>query len=109
MYIYTYIDECIYIEFKYEYISSIFFLSFSRLNPCRARSRDSRVRFHTHTHTHISICTLLLVVYDSNSSFGGRSRHRLVAPVFHGSATLTRPMLQPYLNISQHISIHICI
>ena len=62
-----------------------------------------------HTHTHISICTLLLVVYDSNSSFGGRLRHRLVAPVFHGSATLTRPMLQPYLNISQYISIHVCI
>jgi hypothetical protein len=60
-------------------------------------------------HTHISICAFLLVVHDSNSSFGGRLRHRLVAPVFHGSATLTRPLLQPYLNISQYISIHIYI
>jgi hypothetical protein len=55
-----------------------------------------------------SICTFLLVVHDANSSFDGMLRHRIVAPVFHGSATLTRPMLQPYLNISQYISIHIC-
>jgi hypothetical protein len=32
-------------------ISIFFSLSFFRLNPCRPRSRDSRVRFHTHTHT----------------------------------------------------------
>ena len=56
-----------------------------------------------HTHSDTWICTCLLVVYDYNSSFGGRLRHRLVAPVFHGSATLTRPMLQPYLNMSKYI------
>ncbi len=32
-----------------------------------------------HTHTHNYIRTFLLVVDDSNSSFGGRLRHRLVA------------------------------
>jgi hypothetical protein len=40
----------VYIEFTCEYKSIIFFLSFFHLNPCRPRSRDSRVRLHTHTH-----------------------------------------------------------
>ena len=88
-----------------KYISIYLFLVFfprKALPPSFTRLEGSI----PHTHTHISICTFLLVVDDSNSSFGGRSRHRLVAPVFHGSATPTRPMLQPYLNISQYISIH---
>ncbi len=59
IYIYIYIYMSIYIpiymsayiEFKYEYTSIFFSLSFSRLKPCRPRSRDSRVRFpNTHTH-----------------------------------------------------------
>jgi hypothetical protein len=106
-YVYTYICVCISSSSKYEYILIYFFLVFSPLKPL-PRSLTRLEGSIPHTHTHISICTFLLVVYDSNSRFGGRLRHRLVAPVFHGSATPTRPMLQPYLNVSQYISIHIC-
>ena len=58
---------------------------------------------------HDSGVYILYVFLYASMYFGGRLRHRLVAPVFHGSATLTRPMLQPHLNISQYISIHTCI
>ncbi len=102
------IYRCVCVYIIYECICRFFFLVFFPLKPLP----PSFTRLEgsiPHAHTHISICTFLLVVDDSNWSFGGRLRHRLVAPVFHGSATLTRPMLQPYLNISQHISIHTCI
>ena len=83
-----------YITYIYECIFRFFFLVFFPLKPLPPSFTrlDGSI---PHTHTHISNCTC-----DYNSSFGGRLRHRLVAPVFHGSATLTRPMLQPYLNIS---------
>jgi hypothetical protein len=47
IYIYIYIYIPIYMKACIDFFS----LSFSRLNPCRPRSRDSRVRYHTHTHT----------------------------------------------------------
>jgi hypothetical protein len=106
MSIYSYTYECIYRVQVWVYID-FFSLSFSHLSPCRPCWRDSRVRFHTHTHTHTWTCTCLLVVYDYNSSFAGRLRHRLVAPVLHGSATLTRAMLHPSLNISEYIWMYI--
>ncbi len=96
---------CVYIEFIMS-IYRFFFLVFFPLKPLPPSFTRLKGSI-PHTHTHISICTFLLVVDDSNSSFGGRLRHRLVAPVFHGSATLTRPMLQPYLNISQYINTYI--
>jgi hypothetical protein len=95
-YIYVYIYICI-----YECIYRIFFLVFfplKRLPPSFTRLEASI----PHTHTHFDL--YFFVVDDSNTSFGGRLRHRLVAPVFHGSATLTRPMLQPYLYISIYLN-----
>ena len=82
---------------EYILIFFSFFFSLKPLPPSLTRLEGSI----PHTHTHTWICTCLLVVHDYNSSFAGSSRYRLVAPVFHGNATLTRAMLDPCINISE--------